>query len=231
MAKAEAAERALRLLSSSRQDDTTIPLLKENKENSEGRKWKINILKWLLITSLYFSFLKGCFHIFWDKQTRQPLSAHVRAELKGKPVRWLKVMWFLLWADGALSWNKVVGQWRATESLKQNGHSVSCSTCSDAVHSAVSASLPPSFVPSLPPCLPPFSRGRYRRTCTSLLRYKVSFHLLTEVTGFPCIQHRGKRTHWGRIVPDYLRGGCSLSMQHGEGQEAVGGFYQDLIWL
>lgn len=34
MAKAEAAERALRLLSSSRQDDTTMPLLKENKENS-----------------------------------------------------------------------------------------------------------------------------------------------------------------------------------------------------
>lgn len=90
--------------------------------------------------------------------------------------------------------------------------------------------LPPSFTPSLPPCLPPFSRGWYRRTCTSLLRYKVSFHLLTEVTGFPCIQHRGKRTHWGWIVPDYLRGGCSLSMQHGEGQEAVGGFYQDLIW-
>lgn len=38
MAKAEAAERALRLLSSSRQDDTTMPLLKENKENSAGRE-------------------------------------------------------------------------------------------------------------------------------------------------------------------------------------------------
>lgn len=38
MANAEAAERALRLLSSSRQDDTTMPLLKENKENSA--KWR-----------------------------------------------------------------------------------------------------------------------------------------------------------------------------------------------
>lgn len=37
MAKAEAAERALRLLSSSRQDDTTMPLLKENRENSAGK--------------------------------------------------------------------------------------------------------------------------------------------------------------------------------------------------
>lgn len=38
MAKAEAAERALRLLSSSRQDETTMPLLKEKRENSAGRE-------------------------------------------------------------------------------------------------------------------------------------------------------------------------------------------------
>lgn len=37
MAKAEAAERALLLLSSSRQDDTTMPLLKENRENSADK--------------------------------------------------------------------------------------------------------------------------------------------------------------------------------------------------
>lgn len=37
IAKAEAAERALRLFSSSRQDDTTIPLLKLNRENSTKR--------------------------------------------------------------------------------------------------------------------------------------------------------------------------------------------------
>lgn len=73
-----------------------------------------------------------------------------------------------------------------------------------------------------PPPLLPLIRGRYGRTCTSLLRYKVSFHLLTQVTGFPCIQHRGKRTHWGWI--DYLRGGCSLSTQHREGWQAVGVF-------
>lgn len=34
IAKAEAAERALRLLSSSRHDDTNMPLLKEKRENS-----------------------------------------------------------------------------------------------------------------------------------------------------------------------------------------------------
>lgn len=32
-------------------------------------------------------------------------------------------------------------------------------------------------------------------------------------------------------MPDYLWGGCSLSVQYGEGREAVGGFYQGLIWL
>ncbi|TNN70102.1 hypothetical protein EYF80_019602 [Liparis tanakae] len=40
MAKAEAAERALRLLSSSRHEDTTMPLLKENRENSTGMESK-----------------------------------------------------------------------------------------------------------------------------------------------------------------------------------------------
>lgn len=92
---------------------------------------------------------------------------------------------------------------------------------------------PPLHSPtsSLPPCLPPFSRGRYRRTCTSLLRYKVSFHLLTQGTGFPCMQHRGKRTRWGWIVPHYLRGGCSLSVRHGEGQQAVGGFFSSRPYL
>lgn len=107
-------------------------------------------------------------------------------------------------------------------------HHAAC--CSYIVHSTVSASLPPSFTPSLPPCPPPFSRGRYRRTRTSLPRYKVSFHLLTRGTGFPCIQHRGKRTHWEWIAPDYLWGGCSFPVFYGEGHEAVGGFYQDLIW-
>lgn len=47
--------------------------------------------------------------------------------------------------------------------------------------------LPP-LLTSSPFCLPPFSRGRYRRTRKSLLRYKVSFHLLTQGTGFPYIQ-------------------------------------------
>lgn len=98
--------------------------------------------------------------------------------------------------------------------LKQGQLVVSCSSCCDGVHSTTSLSPPP---------LLPLIRGRYRRTCTSLLRYKVSFHLLTEVTGFPCIQHRGKRTHWGWI--DYLRGGCSLSTQHREGLQAVGVFF------
>lgn len=98
--------------------------------------------------------------------------------------------------------------------LKEGQLVVSCSSCCDGVHSTTSLSPPP---------LLPLIRGRYRRTCTSLLRYKVSFHLLTEVTGFPCIQHRGKRTHWGWI--DYLRGGCSLSTQHREGWQAVGGCF------
>lgn len=90
---------------------------------------------------------------------------------------------------------------------------MSCSSCCDGVHSTTAVA---------PPHLLPLIRGRYRRTCTSLLRYKVSFHLLTEVTGFPCIQHRGKRTHWGWI--DYLRGGCSLTTQHREGWQDVGVF-------
>lgn len=43
MAKAQAAERALRLLSSSRQEDTTMPLLKENKENSAEDRIKTHL--------------------------------------------------------------------------------------------------------------------------------------------------------------------------------------------
>ncbi len=38
MAKAEAADKALRLLSSSRQDDITMPLLYVNRENSAQRE-------------------------------------------------------------------------------------------------------------------------------------------------------------------------------------------------
>lgn len=136
MANAEAAESALRLLSSSRQDDTTMPLLKENRENSTWRKTsrcKVKALIWETLITFENFFL-------W--------TVHVRA------FGTMKVIGFSLFRSCGYEENPTRrGQQRAKTTPAQ------CVLQLVAVTVYTPLCLPHCLIASPPPFLPAFLRS------------------------------------------------------------------------